>query len=189
MPPRKESQPKKEIGRPNGYKAEYVKTALKLYDKGWTDEEVADFFEISVRTLYRWQVSNPDFCQAIKMGKDAPDDRTERSLYHRANGFEWYEEQPFKLKEVRWEDGNRVESERIEIVKVLKRIPPDPTSAIFWLKNRRKEAWRDKHEVETTQNVNVTVTHVRDQLSRKLGRLAAAGEAPSLAEQPVAGRA
>ena len=48
---------------------------------------------------------------------------------------------------------------------------------------------KDQIKTESENNINVTVTHVRDQLSRKLGRLALTGEARSLAEQPVSGRA
>jgi hypothetical protein len=32
----------------------------------------------------------------------------------------------------------------------VEHVPPDPTSMIFWLKNRRKEQWREKSEVEHT---------------------------------------
>lgn len=134
------------FGRPTDYDPSYVEQARKLYAKGWTDIEVADFFGVSDRTLYRWMATHEDFCQAIKLGKEAPDDRTERSLYHRANGFEWIEQQAIKLKEVTWEDGNKVERERVEVVDVRKRVPPDTTASIFWLSNRRKDKWRQKVE-------------------------------------------
>jgi len=38
--------------------------------------------------------------------------------------------------------------------------PPDTTAAIFWLKNRRRDQWRDKVDVD--QNVQVTVNFQRD---------------------------
>jgi hypothetical protein len=38
--------------------------------------------------------------------------------------------------------------------------PPNPTSCIFWLKNRRRDEWRDKYDVD--QNVQVTLTYQRD---------------------------
>ena len=45
------------------------------------------------------------------------------------------------------------------MVEVERAIPPDTTAQIFWLKNRKREAWRDKQEVEhsgeMTQKVNV----------------------------------
>ncbi len=37
----------------------------------------------------------------------------------------------------------------LNITKVVeKQLPPDPTSMIFWLKNRRPEEWRDKTDVD-----------------------------------------
>ena len=39
-------------------------------------------------------------------------------------------------------------SKRMEITE--KEIPPDTTALIFWLKNRRPQEWRDKHEQEIT---------------------------------------
>ncbi len=50
--------------------------------------EVADFFEVDVRTIYRWKTGREEFCQALKVGKDVADDRVTRSLYARANGYE-----------------------------------------------------------------------------------------------------
>lgn len=137
-------------GRPSEYKPEYVEMVGKLSSLGWTDLEMAEFFGICERTFYVWQATHQEFMQAIKMGKDAPDDRTERSLYHRANGFEWFEEQAIKVKEVKYDKSGKKASEieRVELVKVRRRVPPDPTSAIFWLKNRRKDVWRDKQEHE-----------------------------------------
>ncbi len=133
-------------GRPTDYDPSYPQQALKLYQKGWTDIEVADFFGVSDRTLYRWQAAHEEFSQSIKLGKESPDDRTERSLYHRANGFEWVEQQAIKLREETWVDGNKEVSERIEIVDVRKRVPPDTAASIFWLTNRRKDAWRQRQE-------------------------------------------
>src|SRR3546814_6922806 len=39
----------------------------------------------------------------------------------------------------------------------VEHYPPDTTAAIFWLKNRRKEQWRDKHEHEHTGGLTVTM--------------------------------
>jgi len=133
------------VGRPSGFQPEYVQQARKLAEAGFTDEQMANWFEICVKTFYNWTVAHPEFLQAVKVGKDAPDDRTERSLYHRANGYEWTEEVPIKVKEIEYDAGRKVkETERVEVVKVRKQMPPDTAAAIFWLKNRRKEAWRDK---------------------------------------------
>ena len=52
---------------------------------------------------------------------------------------------------------NVYKNQHPELVEALKRgkvdaddaveVPPDVTAAIFWLKNRRPERWRDRHEL------------------------------------------
>lgn len=121
-------------GRPSSYQPEYAEQAKKLCELGATDIEIADFFEVSDRTIYRWQLKYPEFCQALKAGKDSADDRVERSLYHKATGYTFESEKVFQFQG--------------EIVRASTRehVPPDTVSMIFWLKNRRPELWRDKTE-------------------------------------------
>lgn len=132
-------------GRPTKYKPEYVEQARKLCSvKAFTDFELAQFFEIDKSTLYDWQVAHPEFREAILSGKQAPDDRVERSLYERALGYSVKTEKLFNDK------GNVVRAETIE------HYPPDTTAAIFWLKNRRPAEWRDKQDIEHSGNLAVT---------------------------------
>jgi len=77
-----------------------------------------------------------EFCNALKAGKSSADDRVERSLYERANGYTHVEDKIFM------HEGQPV------IVPTKKHYPPDTTAGIFWLKNRRAEDWREKQEVE-----------------------------------------
>jgi hypothetical protein len=137
-------------GRPSGFKPEFVAQAKKLCEHGLTDIEIADFFEVSVRSIYRWQSEHPAFGKVFKRAKDPADDRMERSLYSRGVGFEWDEQQAIKLKKITYgENGKKIaEEERIEIVTVRKLLPPDTVAGIFWLKNRRKDDWRDKQDHE-----------------------------------------
>jgi transposase-like protein len=123
-------------GRPSKYKKEFVEQAVKLCKLGATDIELADFFEVNVATLYRWKNEYPDFCEALKISKAVADDRVERSLFARANGYE-HEEVDI-----------RVVSGEIVQTPIRKFYAPDTTACIFWLKNRRPEAWRDKVETE-----------------------------------------
>lgn len=126
------------MARPSDFDAEYIEQARKLCKLGATDQEIADFFEVSVRTIYRWKASHDEFCQALKAGKDEADDRVERSLFARANGYE-HEEVDI-----------RVIGQEIVQTPIRKFYPPDTTAAIFWLKNRRPGEWRDKRENELT---------------------------------------
>lgn len=124
------------MARPSKYKPEFVTQAEKLCRLGATDIEIADFFEVDVRTLYRWKGEQEAFCQALKAGKDVSDERVERSLFSRANGYEHDE------VDIRVVGGAVVQTQ------IRKFYPPDTTAAIFWLKNRRPAEWRDKQEVE-----------------------------------------
>ena len=124
------------MARPSSYKPEFAEQAGKLCLLGATDMEIADFFKVDVRTIYRWKGEHEAFCQALKAGKDEADERVVRSLFARANGFE-HDEVDI-----------RVVAGKIVKTPIRKHYPPDTVAAIFWLKNRRKEDWRDKIDHE-----------------------------------------
>ena len=123
-------------GRPTKYTAKTAKQAEKLCEMGATDEDLAEFFEVNRLTIHRWKIAHEEFCNALKAGKSSADDSVERSLYERASGYTADEDKIFM------HEGEPV------IVPTKKRYPPDTTAAIFWLKNRRPEDWREKQEVE-----------------------------------------
>lgn len=119
-------------GRPTKYKEEYNAQAEKLCLLGATDAELAGFFEVDEATINRWKNEYPEFCESIKRGKDIADANVAARLYQRAMGFE-HDSEDIKIA-----DGSVV---RVPIRKIY---PPDPTSAIFWLKNRQPKKWRDR---------------------------------------------
>ncbi len=121
-------------GRPTLYDDSYPKQAAKLCALGATDQELADFFEVDRATIYRWKHDHPEFCDAIVIAKDAADNRVERSLYQRAVGYEQDEVKIFQ------NGGDPV------YAPFRAKIAPDTTAQIFWLKNRKKHEWRDRHE-------------------------------------------
>ena len=127
------------VGAPSGFKHEYVKQAEGLCKLGATDMDLAEFFNVSDRTINRWRIQFPEFCRSLKDGKAESDARVERSLYHRAIGYTF--------------DGEEIFQFQGEIVraKVKKHVPPDTTAMIFWLKNRKPAEWRDKQEIEVTR--------------------------------------
>lgn len=123
-------------GRPSSYREEYATQAHKLCQLGATDRDLAEFFEVSVTTIWSWQGRHPEFSVALNRAKDAADDRVERSLYARATGYTYESEKIFNN-----------EGEIIR-VPVIEHVPPDVTACIFWLKNRRSSEWRDKTDHE-----------------------------------------
>ena len=128
------SEPKGAGGRPTKYRPEYVEQARKLCLLGATDQEIADFFEVEVRTIYRWKGEHDEFCQSLKAGKEEADNRVERSLYQQAIGYEQDEVKIFMP----------AQAEAPVYAPYRAKIAPNVTAGIFWLKNRRKEQWRDR---------------------------------------------
>jgi hypothetical protein len=133
----KPANPAREPRVPRSYDPEVAYQARKLCRLGATDIELADFFGVCVDTIYRWKIEFSEFSEAIKVGKEPADDRVERSLYQRAVGYTF-------------------ESEKIAInakgevtrVRTREHVPPEPGAAFNWLKNRRKDEWRDKQQLE-----------------------------------------
>lgn len=131
-------------GRPSSYKPEYVEQAEKLCALGATDVELADFFGVERTTIWRWSVANEDFCNALKAGKAAADERVAQSLYHKAIGY------TFDSVKIMTRSLGENAGSVIEQVPFQEHVPPDTTAAIFWLKNRRPQEWRDRREHEHT---------------------------------------
>lgn len=135
-------------GRPTVYKKEYAKQATSLAALGATDMELADFFEVEVRTIYRWKHDHPAFCQALKAGKEASDERVERSLYQKAIGYEQDDVKIFMP----------AGADQPVYAPYRAKIAPDTTAAIFWLKNRRSQEWRDKQEMGHIGAIAINIT-------------------------------
>ena len=124
------------MARPTNYRNEYTEQARKLCLLGYTDKQLADFFNVCEQTINTWKIKHPEFLESIKKGKEFADTKVVESLYKRAIGIE-YEEVELKT------DGQN-KSKRV----VKKLIPPDTTAQIFWLKNRQPKSWRDKQEID-----------------------------------------
>lgn len=126
------------LGRPTKYKKEFCIQAEKLCRKGFTDKELADFFEVEEKTINNWKKEHPDFLQSLKSGKRHSDAKVEDALYNRALGYE-YEEHKYEESE-----------QGIKKTVTKKQLAGDTTAQIFWLKNRQPEKWRDKTETAIT---------------------------------------
>jgi hypothetical protein len=130
-------------GRPSKYLPAFCDQVEMLCKLGATDKELADFFGIVESTLNEWKLKYPKFSESIKRGKMIADAVVSDRLFKRATG---YEHPDVDIKVVKG---------KIVTTKLTKHYPPDTTAAIFWLKNRQKEKWRDK--VEATIDLNETI--------------------------------
>lgn len=131
------SKKKKPTGRPTRYKKEFDDLAFNYTLLGAKDTQLAEFFNTSEKTINTWKKRHKSFLQSIKKGKEKADGEVAQSLYKKALGYEYEEE-----------EAKAVAGVGVEKVTVKKKIQPDTTSIIFWLKNRQPELWRDKKEVK-----------------------------------------
>lgn len=142
----------KDTGRPTKYKKEYAEQAAKLCRLGAIDTDLADFFNVAKSTINKWKKDYPKFSDSLKESKDYLDNKVERSLYERAVGYEHPEDKIFN------NNGKKL------IVPTTKHYPPETVAAIFWLKNRQPDKWKDIKEVELSGNkekpVLVSITEI-----------------------------
>lgn len=112
---------KQHMARPSKFTAEAAHTAATLAKLGFSDERMAAAIGISRSTLHEWRQANPEFSDAIKTAKSQADAEVVEALHRRACGY---------------------------IAKDGSEIPPHPTAAIFWLRNRQPTEWRDVTRTE-----------------------------------------
>lgn len=124
-------------GRPSKFKPEYCPQATKLCRLGATDADLADFFEVNEDTINEWKKVHPKFSESLKDGKAKADAEVADKLFQRATGYS------HEAVKIFCDKGETFEH------KYTEHYPPDPTSCIFWLKNRRPDLWRDRIEALT----------------------------------------
>ncbi len=132
----KKKAPKSKGGRPSKYKSINREQVTKLAYLGATNDDIADFFNVSIATLKNY-MKKREFLTAVKKGKDISDAEVVKSLYKRALGYE--------ITETVYEPGRQ--GKRIKLKETVKYVHPDTVACIFWLKNRQPGAWRDKKEI------------------------------------------
>lgn len=126
---------KRGVGRPSLYDPANNEIVTNYCLMGATNEELARFLKVSISTIDKWLREEPAFSSAVSEGKEIADAKVTRSLYHRALGYS--------------HDAVKIMSVDKEVVEVpyTEHYPPDTAAAQFWLKNRRKQDWRDKQDV------------------------------------------
>lgn len=122
-------------GRPSKKGTIDLEKLYKLALLGATDEQIADFFNITRSTLSKYKAEDKEFSDTLKRGKVQADAEVADSLRNRALGYSHKETKFFVIEG------------KVEAVETEKHYPPDATSAIFWLKNRQRDKWKDKWEV------------------------------------------
>lgn len=127
------------MARPSSFKPEFAEQAEKLCKLGATDKEMADFFGVSEQTINAWKQAHPEFLESLKKGKMLADANVADRLFSRAMGYS-HDAVKIAVKP----GGEHA------IIPFTEHYPPDTTAAIFWLKNRRPDQWREKQTTELT---------------------------------------
>jgi hypothetical protein len=81
---------------------------------------------------------HPAFADALVVGKKEADQKMIRSLYQRGLGYS------YDAVKIFMPAGAKAPI----YAPYTEHVPPDPTSAMFWLKNRDSEHWRDVQQLE-----------------------------------------
>lgn len=105
-------------GRPSKLPGLDLAQVEVLGSLGLTEEKIARALDVTGQTIRNWKHKSPKFFEAIKRGQAKSEARVAKSLYEMAIG------------------------------EPAKRIQPNVTAAIFFLKNRAPESWRDRHDVD-----------------------------------------
>lgn len=125
---------------------------------GLNDEQIAHNMGIATGTLYEYKKNYPEIAEALKRGKQVVDIEVENALLKRALGY--------KVEETKTivEDGA---GQKRKVERTVKEVAPDTTAAIFWLKNRKPDQWRDRYNQEHSGQVDLDVTHQYEEMSEE----------------------
>ena len=126
---------KNKAGRPSKRDTIDLQQLERLASLGLTDEQIGFTFGVSEQTINTWK-KKANISLALKKGKDVSDRRVERALFERATGYSHPEDKIMQYLG------------RAVVVETIKHYPPDTLAAIFWLKNRKREDWRDRQQLE-----------------------------------------
>jgi len=137
------------MGRKSHYTEDIPAKVKQWCEEGLIEKQIAAKIGISEASFAVWKNTYPDLLEALKIGKKKIDDGVENSLLKRAMGYD-YEEVTTIAK-------NRGQEVFTEIHKTKKQVIPDVTAQIFWLKNRRKEEWRDSRNIDVASTGDLTI--------------------------------
>lgn len=131
--------------RTNGKYHQWITNEGLIKLEGWAksglvDHQISKNIGIDPATLYTWKKRFPEIEEALRRGKEVVDFEVENALLRRALGYEY--EEVKQIVEVAGEKNTGRERKRVE--KTIKKVIPDTTACIFWLKNRKPEEWRDR---------------------------------------------
>jgi hypothetical protein len=126
-------------GQPTKYDSKYsplLARAICRNKDTTSDEDLAEGLNISLATLYNWKKKFPEFVEAIKEGKREVDIQVENSLFNLCIGKCT---KTTEVIDVHVTPKGETVGKKVVTTETL---APNPTAIIFWLTNRRRDAWK-----------------------------------------------
>lgn len=136
-------------------------TFLRLTKEGKTLAEVAEIVGVTSRTLTNWMGQHQELLLAVRESRHMADEMVEASLYQRALGYSHPETKMFCY------EGCVVSEDTV------KHYPPDTQAAMFWLRNRQPERWKEKTEGDVNVNLPPAEKLTDEQLDVRIAAMLA----------------
>jgi hypothetical protein len=113
----------------------WVAQATRLASEDWTDVEIAAFFKISPRQLYRYKIDYPAFAKAFVRGEEQRTRMVENAHFQRAVGI------VVPATKILQHQGKPI------IIPYEEHLPPDVNAQISYLKAYKPGRYRERLEL------------------------------------------
>jgi len=134
---------------------------LRYSRHGYPAEVISTMLGVDEKELNSFLKKDEEFCRECKAARFITDVEVEESLLKRAKGYETTEEHTSEIPEKAGEGALKTK----EVKQVKKFVPPDPTSALAWLHNRRMDRW-SKNPSQTNDLSENENARLRDIIER-----------------------
>jgi hypothetical protein len=102
--------------------------------RGLEVKDLAMLFDVPEKTIKQWMKEHIEFKLAIEESTEVSNRRVELALFNRAIGYDHRADRVTLI-------GNK-----LHVKPYTKHYPPDTAAAIFWLKNKDPENWKERVE-------------------------------------------
>ena len=135
-------------GRPTLFRPEMIDKAREFVRAGFTRDDIAVQFGVSITQLHQWQRTNANFANALSQERIIADTAVASALYLRATG----QTRKTTRKVVTNANGEQETHETYET------LPPDVNAQRYWLNNRAPKIWRERSEVTGADGAPLAVS-------------------------------
>lgn len=140
---------------------------LRYFRHGCSAEVISTILGIGEKELNAFLKKDDAFGRECKTARILADVDVEESLLKRAKGYDTEEEHESEIPDKDPKKGFSTKERK----KVKKFVPPDPTSALAWLHNRRMERWSKNpsqtNELTDDENTQLKKIIERDVLANR----------------------